>query len=231
MRQRLAAFAAGFALLLGVGLFLAAQARADELAGQFSANGQTPNGKAYAGNVLIKDIGSLDAILWKLDDGEAYEGIAIRRENVLAAAYGAPNQRFGVVVYKIHGGALEGWWADTGNLKADLGHENLQGSHELNGDYQITLGQNRDGMTNYTGKVTIRPRGDTYIFTWYVPSLAAIGVGIRLNDMLVVAYGTSSDPRKMPGVVAYQVQDPTALIGIWGIAGQKQTGTETLTRK
>ena len=94
------------ALLLGAGLFLAAPARADELAGQFSANGQTPNGKAYSGDVLVKDVGSIDGILWRLEDGKAYEGIAIRRENVLAAAYGARNQRFGVVVYKIHGGAL-----------------------------------------------------------------------------------------------------------------------------
>src|SRR5581483_4134621 len=111
------------ALVVGAGLFLAAQADADELAGQFRVNGQTPGGKAYSGDLLMEDVGSLDAILWKLDDGEAYKGIAIRREDVLAAAYGTASQRFGVVVYKIHGGALEGWWADTGDLKADLGHE------------------------------------------------------------------------------------------------------------
>jgi hypothetical protein len=217
------------ALLIGAGLLLAAGARADDLAGHFSANGQAPNGKAYTGEVLVEDAGSLDAILWKLADGEAYKGIAIHRDNVLAAAYGTANQRFGLVVYKIRGGTLEGLWADTGSLKADLGKETLQGAPDLNGEYKITVGQNRDGMTNYTGKVAIRRNGDTYILTWYAPSLSAIGVGIKLNDMLVVAYG--NDPKRMPGVVAYRADSPNTLVGIWGLAGQRQTGKEVLSRQ
>ena len=169
----------------------------------------------------IEQLGALHVVLWKLADGEAYKGIGIRDGDVLGAAYGPSDTKFGVVVYKISGGTLTGTWADSRDLKSELGKETLEGDPGLNGVYKITLGQNRDGMTNYGGQVRIKRNGDTYILIWPTRP-PSIGIGVRVNDMLVVAY--TSNPQKMPGVVAYQATGGDALSGVWAIAGIKQTG-------
>ena len=208
-----------FALI--VASLLLGPASADELVGKYQAAGTTPKGKPYSGEVMIEQLGGLHVVLWKLADGEAYKGIGIRQGDVLGAAYGPADTKFGIVVYKIEGGTLTGVWADSRDLKSELGQETLQGDPGLNGTYSIVLGQNRDGMTNYSGQVQIKRTGETYILVWPTKP-PAIGVGVRLKDMLVVAY--TSNPRKMPGVVAYQALSTDALSGIWSIAGMQQTG-------
>jgi len=217
-------------LLLVVALF-AAPAAADELAGIYDAQGKFPGGKTYTGAVKIVPYGSANAILWKLDDGQGYEGLAIREGDVLGAAYTPGKVPFGLVVYRIKGGTLEGQWVGKADRKAELGLETLKGPENLSGKYEITLGQNRDGTTNYTGQVLIKPDGDTYLLAWMVPDLAYIGRGIRIGDVLVVAYGTTHDPKQLPGVVAYKVDDANTLSGTWATGGVPATGSETLKRR
>ncbi len=209
-------------LPLIVGLLFLGRASADELNGKYQAAGTTPAGKPYQGEVQIEQLGKLHVILWKLADGAAYKGMGIRQGDVLGAAYGQGDAKFGIVVYQVNGGTLTGVWADSRDLKSELGKETLEGSPDLNGTYKITLGQNRDGMTNYGGQVQIKKNGDSYILVWPTKP-PAIGVGVRLKDMLVVAYG--SNPQKLPGVVAYQVLGADALSGIWSVMGAKKTGT------
>jgi len=207
------------ALVIGAALF--APAAADDLVGRYQAAGTTPKGKPYSGQVQIEQLGALHIVLWKLADGEAYKGIGIRQGDILGAAYGPGDAKFGIVVYQITGGTLTGVWADSRDLKSELGKETLQGDPGLNGVYSITLGQNRDGMTNYSGQVQIKRSGESYIVIWPTKP-PAIGIGVRVKDTLVVAY--SSDPRKMPGVVAYQAEGADVLSGLWSVAGIKQTG-------
>ncbi|HEY4161446.1 MAG TPA: hypothetical protein VGM59_00200 [Dongiaceae bacterium] len=226
MRPNPARWVACVAILLLAGCF-SAGAAADDFSGVYNAEGKTASGSSYKGAVQIENLGSLYAVLWKLKDNEAYKGIAIPMDNVLGAAYGPPNTNFGLVVYRIKGGTLEGIWADSGNLKSELGRESLEGPVGLSGEYKITLGQNRDGVTNYGGKVLIKPNGQTYLLVWLVPKPSTIGVGIRMDDLLVVAYGP--DPKHMPGVVAYRKNGP-GLEGEWSIGTQPKVGTETLLR-
>ena len=83
--------------------------------------------------------------------------------------------------------------------------------------------------------------GNTFLFYWPTkpPSL---GVGVLVDDMLVVAYG--SNPAKLPGVVGYKITAADTLDGIWAtigvqktgdgsfnIAPPKKAGTETLKRR
>jgi hypothetical protein len=215
-------------LLLGA---LAAPAAAQNIVGTYDAQGQYPGGKAYSGAVQIVPYGAGNAILWKLADGQGYEGLALRSANVVGAAYRMSKIDFGLVVYRVAGGVLDGEWVTPGNQKAELGRETLEGSADLNGKYKITLGQNRDGTTNYTGEVIIKPEGDTYLLAWMVPKLAYVGRGVRIGDVLVVAYGRSQDVSKLPGVVAYKIDDPATMSGIWATAGSPKTGTETLKRR
>jgi hypothetical protein len=207
-----------FGLLLGPAL-------ADDLVGKYQASGTSPDGKSYSGAVQIERVGALDIVLWKLADGEVYQGIGIRQGDVLGVAYAPAGAKFGLVVYQVSGGTLTGSWATSGDLKSELGKETLQGSPDLDGLYKITLGQNRDGMTNYNGQLEIKRSGASYIVIWPTKP-PAIGIGIRLKDTLVVAY--TSDPRKMPGVVAYQDLGNGQLGGIWSVAAMKQTGQGTV---
>jgi hypothetical protein len=211
-----------FFALLVVGGLLPGSAAADDLAGKYQAAGTSPDGKSYSGDVQIAQLGALHVVLWKLADGEAYQGIGIRQGDILGAAYAPANtKQFGIVVYQVSGGTLTGLWATSNDLKSELGREILQGSPDLNGVYKITLGQNRDGMTNYSGQLEIKRSGDSYVVVWPTKP-PSIGIGVRLKDTLVVAY--TSDPRKMPGVVAYQALGADQLAGIWSTATMKQTG-------
>ena len=211
-------------LALLVGVFLASPVAADDFVGRYAADGTTPQGKAYQGAVQIEQLGNLHVVLWKLADGEAYKGVAIRQGDVLGAAYGGPDTKFGIVVYKIKGGTLEGVWADSRDLKSELGRETLEGSADLSGKYKISLGQNRDGMTNYDGEVTISRNGDAYLFFWPTKP-PALGIGVRVDDVLVVAY--SSNPQKLPGVVAYKTTGADSFDGIWALAAIKKSSTGT----
>jgi hypothetical protein len=229
--------------ILSLTLFLAAwsSAAADEFVGKYAATGVDPQDRNYKGDVQIEQVGKLHIVLWKLESGEAYKGIGIRQGDKLGVGYGGPDTKFGIAVYKVKGGTLEGVWADSGDLKSELGKETLEGSPSLNGTYKIVLGQNRDGMTNYSGGIDIKRKGDTFLFFWpgKTPSL---GAGVLIEDMLVVAY--SSNPAKLPGVVGYKASDAGTLDGIWAfldlnktsggslnVAPPRKPGSETLKRQ
>jgi hypothetical protein len=201
------------------------RAWADDFAGVYNADGKDATGKPYTGAVQIEKLPTLYAVLWKLKGNEAYKGIAIPMDDVLGAAYGPPDAHFGLVVYRIKGGTLDGVWATSGDLKSELGRETLVGSPDLNGTYRIELGENRDGLTNYSGQLRIQRRGDAYFVLWptKVPSL---GIGVRIDDKLVVAYGTNV--QKLPGVVAYKRAANGTLSGIWTTVGVKKTGTDSV---
>jgi hypothetical protein len=207
-------------------------AAAQDIVGTYDAQGANPGGAgAYKALVKIVPYGAAHAIVWDLGGGKGSEGIALRQANVLGVAYRNSKIPFGLVVYRIAGGLLDGEWLTPADQKAELGREVLEGPEDLNGNYKITLGQNRDGTTNYTGEVIIKREGDTYLFAWMVPTLAYIGRGVRIGDVLVVAWGRSQKTADLPGVVAYKIDDANTMSGIWALAGSPKTGTENLKRR
>ena len=231
-------------LWLSLILFLAAfgVAAADDFVGKYSATGVDPLDRNYQAEVQIEQLGKLHVVLWKLKDGAAYKGFGIRQGDKIGIGYGAADTKFGIAVYKVNGGTLEGVWADSRDLKSELGKETLEGPPDLSGTYKVTLGQNRDGITNYSGTIEIKRTGNTFVFYWPIAKPPTLGVGVLLDDMLVVAY--SSNPEKLPGVVAYKTSDADTLDGIWAALGVKKTssgsyniaapkkaGTETLKRQ
>lgn len=230
-------------LILSLILCLAAwsPAAADDLVGRYAATGVDPQGRGYKGEVQIEQLGKLHIVLWRLESGEAYKGIGIRQGDKLGVGYGGADTKFGIAVYKVTGGTLEGLWADSGDLKSELGKETLQGSPGLEGTYKIVLGQNRDGITNYSGSINIKRKGDTFLFHW-PGQRPTLGVGVLVEDMLVVAYG--SNPAKLPGVVGYKASGADALEGIWAfldlqktsggsinVAPPRKSGSESLKRQ
>ena len=214
------------ALLLVIGLLVSVQAIAEGMSGQYDALGTTPEGKGYKGVVEIVDSGRLQSLFWKLQGGATYEGIGIQADGILGSAYGPPGSKFGLFVYRISGGTLDGVWGQSTDLKSELGRETLQGSAGLNGPYSITLGQNRDGITNYGGEVVLQPNGDNFVMIRTINKKTTIGVGVRINDVLVVATGVGGP---LPGVVAYEAQGSNSLSGIWSYVALKQAGDHAFT--
>jgi hypothetical protein len=212
-----------FSLLLL--LIASGAAWADEFVGRYAATGVTPQGAGYKGDVQIEQVGKLHVVLWKLEGSAAYKGIGIRQGDKLGVGYGGSDTKFGIAVYKVSGGTLEGVWADSRDLKSELGKETLEGSPDLKGSYKIVLGQNRDGMTNYTGTIEIKRNGDTFLFYWPTKT-PSIGVGVLVDDMLVVAY--SSNPTKLPGVVGYKTAGADSLDGIWAALDLKKSSNGTV---
>jgi hypothetical protein len=192
--------------------------------GIYTATGKSAGGKAYTGQVAIEPLGKVLAVLWRLESGAAYKGLGLTMGPVFGAAYGT-DKPFGLVLYHVTSGRLNGRWTrvvDDGKL---VGHEVLQGPEGLNGSYTIALGENPNGG-RYTGHVEIRPNGATYALRWFTPEAAEIGTGILMQDVLVVAYGRAPGF----GVVAYHRVDDR-LEGVWAGTLAKQTGTEELTPK
>ena len=109
----------------------------------------------------------------------------------------------GLAVYDIKGGKLDGVWVPfyaPGMDKANLGTEQLAGSEKLDGEYQITAAKAPKTGEPYAGTVTIAPQelqldGDvnTYRMTWHFGEAKVHGVGIRVDNSLVVSSGTGKE--------------------------------------
>lgn len=182
--------------------------------------GVSPNGKSsYSGALKLSKTGnSLYQLNWKLVDGSQYVGVGLHDGDLLGVGWGAAGQGGGVVVYDVEGGTLKGRWA--GFAAEGIGVENLRGPTGLSGTYQITEAKNPGGKS-YTGQVQIRPNGATYQFTWKLTRESYSGVGIKVNDRLIVGWGQGGI-----GAVAYGVEQGR-LNGVWATDGSNQLGKET----
>lgn len=202
-----------------------------ELDGRYIVNGATANEKSYGGELQIKAVAETYAVGWKLSSGETYVGLGLRQGDILGAAYGPQGSPLGVVVYTISDGVLDGVWADSANLNAPLGRETLEGSPDLQGEYRIALGQNRDGQGRYGGKVQIIQKKEAYYLVWFTDPNApqkptSAGIGVRNGNTLTVTFGK----KLQGGVVAYHIEGDQ-MNGIWATGGSGETGTEILLRK
>jgi hypothetical protein len=204
---------------------LADEAAAIKIApGLYKAAGKTPAGKTYDGDVEIAPLGKVLAVLWRLGTGDAYKGIGLESGSVFGVAYSI-DRPFGLVIYRIKGGELDGRWSLAAENGAAIGREILQGPVGLDGVYKIAQGENPNG-TAYTGTVEIKPNGKTYTLRWFTPEPAEVGTGILMDRMLVVAYGR--DPGF--GVVAYH-RDGDLLRGLWAATLATDLGSEDLSLK
>ena len=206
-----------------------AAAAESQISGDYEAQGQSAQGQAYKGAVRIAPLGQGYGIAWRLERGDTYRGVALKVDNVLGAVYWSAQQRLqglGIVLYRIDGGELQGLWMPARADATVIGRENLKGSPDLTGRYQITLGENPDNMTNYDGHVEIARQGDTYHLEWFTPGLSAVGNGIRLGDILVVGYAVG----QAPGTVGYCVTD-MGLLGVWTFGQETALGKEMLRRQ
>jgi hypothetical protein len=208
---------------------------ADDIGGIYQASGHRPEGGAYAGTVEIAARGEGYQLAWAADEaGTAREGIGLLLDNILAVASwpedpegqaAADIAAFGVVAYRIEGGWLRGIWLPQTGRNHLLGREDLHGPDSLDGRFAIMLGENPGGGSHYQGHVDMRPDGETYLVEWYAPRVNFFGRGIRIGNILVVAYGMKSQP----AVMAF-CRNGGLLHGQWAEAGTAALGYELLRR-
>lgn len=208
---------------------------ADDIGGIYQASGNRPDGGAYAGTVEIAAKGEGYLLAWPADDtGPARQGIGILLDNILSVAAWpvepggnttADIAAFGVVAYRIEGGWLRGIWLPQSGRNHLLGREDLHGPDSLDGRFEIMLGENPGGNSHYQGYVNMRPDGETYLLEWYAPRVNFFGRGIRVGNILVVAYGMKS----RPAVMAF-CRNGAQFHGQWAEASTAALGYELLSR-
>ncbi len=109
-----------------------------------------------------------------------------------------------------------------------LGGLPVQARPGFSGTYSVT-GTN-PGVGEYTGTLTITPRGDVYDVKWWIGKEQYTGVGIVVNDTLSVAY--SGGDRSWLGIAAYRQRSDGSLDGRWAVqGGQGVRGRENATPK
>jgi hypothetical protein len=215
-----AAFCAALALA-------ASTASAEDVGGPYRLTGDDASGGAYAGTVSIAPDGKSYRLKWDRPAPLERRGYALRLDNVLGVVADDPSADYGIVLYRVKGGHLEGIWSsDPGPPVRALGAENLDGPEGLEGSFVISLGQNPGG-SHYRGWVEIKKAGAIYLVDWYTPQPRYIGTGVLMGDVFVVGYGAAH----RSGVAAYCLQSALVIEGITGAASDTAIGAEILWRE
>jgi hypothetical protein len=224
MRRRRARLLVAFCAVLALGP--RAPAAAEETGGSYQLAGQTAAGDAYQGSAAIKSNGTTFRLRWTRPSPLERRGYAIQLDHVLGVVADDPSEDYGIVLYRVKGGHLEGFWNGDGGVRTTtLGAENLDGPEGLEGTYSITLGRNPDG-SHYRGRVEIKRAGAIYLVDWYTPQPRYVGTGVLMGNVFVVGYGAEH----RSGVAAYCMQSVRQVEGITGAATDTTIGAEILWR-
>jgi hypothetical protein len=216
-------------LLLITGVILAGPPSwaGDSLSGRYAMDGRDAGGAHYAGELAIQSRGHAFDVTWQRA-GTAESGFGLTLNHVLGVAYW-PNDEvqdrgLGTVIYRIDGGTLDGIWLPQGVHDRAPGREVLSGSPALTGRYQITLGANPWGG-RYTGYADLERTGNHITMTWRLPSEVFVGSGIKIGNVLAVAYAYTH----APAIAAY-CSNGRQLEGSWWTGPTGLSGEETLKR-
>jgi hypothetical protein len=218
-------FCAALLLIGGVLLTTPASWAGDTLSGVYTMDGRDNGGARYSGELAIEGRGHAFDTRWQRSGGTAESGFGLALNHVLGIAYWPDNEEqdrgLGTVIYRIDRGMLDGIWLPQRAHSAP-GREVLSGSPDLTGRYQITLGVNPWGG-RYTGYAELERSGDHVKIRWHLPSEEFVGSGIKIGNVLAVAYAY----RHYPAVAAY-CSNGRQLEGSWWTGPTELSGEEIL---
>jgi hypothetical protein len=208
------------ALVIGA----ADRAFAVELAGDYALAGQSASGANYQGGMSIIANGRTFRVSWNRPAPLPQQGYALQLGNVLGVVAARSGVEYGIAMYRVKGGTLEGVWrGDNGRKARLLGQEQLDGPEGLEGRFDITIGRNGDGSP-YSGHVEIKKSGALYLVDWFTPAPGYVGIGVLVNDILVVSYG----PGERLGIAAYCLGAEPVIEGITGLPTETALGAEVI---
>jgi hypothetical protein len=198
----------------------------DDLSGLYAMDGHRHGGEPYTGELAVKGRGHAFDASWRRGGGTAENGFGLLLNHVLGVAYWPGDEALdpglGVVIYRIDGGTLDGIWLPQGVYDRAPGREVLSGGPDLTGRYQITLGRNPWGG-HYAGYVDLERTGDRVQVSWHLTSEVFVGSGIKIGNVLAVAYGYTH----APAIAAY-CSNGRQLEGAWWTGPTGLSGEETL---
>ena len=199
---------------------------ASDIGGSYDVTGNNENGAgAYKGTLSVTSRGDVYQLSWDTA-GAKYDGVGVRSDSSLAAAFASGNsgEGCGVVLYKIGAdGTLDGKAGYWGNNSSETETARRTKGSDLEGDYDVT-GTNTAGQA-YKGTLAIKKSGAGYTFSWNAGS-AFEGFGIRQGNTVAAGFGGNKC-----GFVSYDIGPDGTLEGKWGGYGSKAVGTETAKRR
>lgn len=235
-------------ILLNILFFLSLGTWAqDSPAGEWTVQGENPQGTAYQGELDIEAIsGDFYRLAWDVDYGEAEEqltfpgtGFYRPSQNVMFAAYGIGNLRYGLCIYPLNEkGGLEGegdWTSHRGIgselLAGKLNRSSIVGTYEVvgtrsKGDVEIGASE------SYTGTLRISKRDDNiYVLKWFLgDGLPYSGFAYKTNGYLIGVWGVGSSY----GLEKYEFSEDMQTAEATWISpnnGLDATGQETIERQ
>ena len=209
-------------LAVTLGACAATKSGAQDVGGGYDLAGQTQAAAGYDGGVTITPRAQSFLVDWQRKSPGNTRGFALRLGDVLGVAVEDEDDDFGIVLYRVKQGHLEGIWNGYPNTRGPLGRENLDGGANLEGYYKISLGMRPD-RGQYEGHVEIEHTGQTYLVDWYAPSAHYIGIGVLMGDVFVVGYAS----KHRPGVAAFCVNS-TIYPGVTATGEDSALGAEIL---
>jgi hypothetical protein len=192
------------AATLGAILGWIAPAIAQEAGGSFLLNGLDVDGKAYTATLDIGFVDGAAMVEWLSSDEPPRTGYGLQLGHVVGIVAAEMGRGQGIALYRLKAGKLDGILSSVGQHAGVTAKEVLSGPSNLGGTYALA-GTNADGST-YTGSVTIKLTGATYVVDWSLPGLHFTGRGVRFGDTLVVAYAEDRRPQVWAYCLAAPVQ-------------------------
>lgn len=204
------------------------QSAPDRLEGDWRiTEARTPRGQAYTGNLDITALGNTDnlyQVAWETSEGN-YSGLGFYEEGRLLVGAGLDEGIYGVALYRIQNdGTLDGKWT-LSTANGEVGTELATGgrSGQLAGTYQVQSTDPGEQDSSFTGELTITQSRDTYQVTWNVDDQTYRGIGLRVEDWLVVGWGTSTNL----AVLDYEFKGNEATAR-WARTGSRELGMEKI---
>ena len=200
---------------------------AADISGDYALAGVSASGGIYRGNVAIVANGRTFRVNWNRPAPLQQRGYALQLGIGRGVGTAEPSADYGIVMYRVKGGTLEGTWrGDNGRRARLLGEETLEGPEGLEGRFTIKHGRNGDGSP-YSGHVEIRKSGAIYLVDWFTPQPGYVGTGVLVNDILVVSYGAG----ERHGVAAYCLGPEPVIEGVTGLPQDRALGAEIFWRQ
>lgn len=203
----------------------------EELEGTWEiTDGETPDDNDYDGTVeisAVRDTSNLYNLDWETSRGD-YTGLGFLEGDRLLIGYGLSDDIYGVALYKINkDGTLEGRWTYS-EADGAVGTEMAIGGirNRLEGDYKIDGTDPGQPESTYNGILRINQVDDTYQVSWTVGDQILLGVGLRVDDWLIVGWGAGDNF----AVMDYEI-DGDKVKGRSAMSGEADLGKEKLRRE
>ncbi|MFN8527313.1 MAG: hypothetical protein U0670_01725 [Anaerolineae bacterium] len=203
------------------------------IAGTHNVTGTNPDGTEYTGTLEVSADNQVHTFVWNLN-GTQIPGVGIMRGNHVAVGFGGETCSVGSY-FLYPNGTLSGQWTIVGRntVGGEVAIPNFEPTFadgaalpDIAGNYNITGSNPTDpNAAAYQGTLDIIPQGEVYQLVWtFADGSTADGIGILVGNTLIVGYGGETC-----AVNSYRVL-PDQMVGVWGVYGRNELGTETATR-